>query len=193
MKSRYFIYFLLLSFFVGTSYAAIKNKPIVCTQEYVLCTSAPCVPDPRHPDYAICSCVVETGDSVGYTSCEKRTAKQGQFKTKQVTSTFSFKQFNTKKGMNCARGKPWTNCLDAPCTVNPMDSTKAICSCKILHDQAFFTFGGGCDLDTCATGFWSGATKTSGNALRKSLFKQLNITKNPWPNNSCSSDKTKNK
>jgi hypothetical protein len=143
-------------------------------QEYALCTSAPCIPDPRHSDYAICSCAVENGDSVGNKNCKQRIPKQDQFNVKQVISTFSFEQFKTKKSMTCAKGTPWTDCVDAPCTVNPMDPTKAICSCKINYDQAYFTFGGDCDTKTCATGFWSGATTSAGTLLRKSL---LEVTK----------------
>ena len=189
MKNRNLILFLLLSFFAVTPYAVSKGSPIICTQEYALCTSAPCIPDPRNPDYAICSCVVENGDSAGYQTCDKRTPKKGPFKARQVSSTFSFKQFNSKKSMSCARGKPWTDCLDAPCIINPMDKKKAICSCKINHDQAFITFGGGCDVNTCATGFWSGATITTSRALRKALFEKLNITQNPWPNEKCANEK----
>ncbi|MCL9684446.1 hypothetical protein [Legionella maioricensis] len=189
MKNCYLILMLLLSFFTVSSYAASKDQPIICIQEYALCTSAPCIPDPRNPDYAICSCVVETGDSIGYQTCAKRAPQKGPFKTRQLSSTFSFKQFNTKKSMSCARGKPWTDCLDAPCTVNPRDKKKAICSCKINHDQDFVTFGGGCDVATCATGFWSGATITTSKALRKSLLEKLNITQNPWPNGKCSGEK----
>lgn len=180
MKHYYYQIALLFSLFIGVTNAA---TPIVCSQEYVLCTSAPCVPDPRHPDYAICSCVVENGDSIGYKTCAQRTPQKGQFKIKRLVSTFSFKQFSTKKTMRCARGKPWASCLDAPCTVNPLSPTKAICSCKINHDQDFVTLGGGCDEQTCATGLWSGSMISSGKSLRKALLEKMGITKNPWTNN----------
>lgn len=170
MKHYYLACTLLLLF--NTAFA----KPIICTQEYALCTSAPCVPDPRHPDYAICSCVVENGESIGYKTCQQRAPQTKPFNSKQLISTFSFKQFSSKKSLNCPQGMPWTNCLDAPCTVDPMDASKAICSCKIDHTQAFFTFGGDCNSKTCANGFWSGATKASGILLRKALLKK---TANP--------------
>ncbi|WP_197933204.1 hypothetical protein [Legionella antarctica] len=189
MNSRYLMLFLILAFFTVTAHAVSKASPIICSQEYALCTSAPCIPDPRHPDYAICSCVIETGDSVGYQTCAKRVPQKGGFKIKHLTSTFSFKQFNNRKSMSCPRGKPWTDCLDAPCTINPMNKKKAICSCKINHDQNFVTFGGGCDTTTCVTGFWSGATATTSRALRKSLLEKLNITTNPWPNEKCPGEK----
>jgi hypothetical protein len=183
MRYCYFTIFLIINFLIGLSYA-VQNKPIVCSQEYALCTSAPCIPDPRHHDYAICSCVVENGNSVGYKNCKQRMPKQDQFNTKQVTSTFSFEQFKTKKSMTCLKGTPWTDCVDALCTVNPMDPTKAICSCKISHDQAYFTFGGDCDTKTCATGFWSGATTSVGTLFRNAL---LAVTKDQSSSiaNSC--------
>jgi hypothetical protein len=167
------------------AYAAQQPSPIVCTQEYALCTSAPCIPDPRHPGYAMCSCVVKQGDSAGYKSCKDRIPKKFPDNTIRVISTFSFAQFDSKKAMSCARGMPWTNCVDAPCTVNPMNHDQAICSCPIKHEEEFFTFGGDCKTKTCATGFWSGATDSSAIVFRNAMFKKLNITKNPWPNAAC--------
>ncbi len=181
--------FLIVSLLMSASYAS-QTKPIVCKQEYALCTSAPCIPDPRHPNYAICACVVLNGNSVGYKDCKQRLPKQDPFNVKQVISTFSFEQFKTKKSMTCAKGTPWTNCVDAPCTVDPMDPTKSICSCKISHDQAYFTFGGGCDTTTCTTGFWSGATSSAGTLLRNAL---LAVTQNPSKSvdNHCTSINSK--
>ena len=183
MKYCYFAIFLIITKLSGLSYA-VQNKPIVCTQEYALCTSAPCIPDPRHPDYAICSCAVENGNSVGYKNCKKRMPRQELFNAKQVISTFSFEQFKTKKSMSCVKGTPWTDCVDAPCTVNPLDQTKAICSCKISQDQGYFTFGGDCDTKTCATGFWSGTIPSASTLLRNAL---LEVTNEPSKSiaNSC--------
>lgn len=177
--------FILSAFFVSFLQAAQNTKPIVCDQDYVLCTSAPCIPDPRHDGFAICTCDVEKGNSVGYKSCEKRAPQVKQFKIKQLVSTFSFKQFKTKKGMTCARGKPWTDCVDAPCTLNPRNPDKAICSCKLKHDQTFVTFGGQCKTDTCSSGFWSGAQISSSTQLRNALLNALNITQNPWTDVTC--------
>ena len=174
MSFRYLLF--IIALLINPSYAS-QTKAVVCDQEYVLCTSASCIPDPRHEKFAICSCDVEKGPSVGYKSCEKRKPKMKSFKVKQLISTFSFKQFNTKKNMTCPRGKPWTNCLDAPCTVNPLDNKKAICSCEIKHDQVFVTLGGTCDADTCSNAFWSGAMISSSTALRDSLLKNISCPK----------------
>ena len=175
----------LLGFVINDSYAVTHGKPVICNQEYVLCTSAPCIPDPRHPDYAICSCVVEKGESIGYKSCEERAPKEVKFKVKQLISTFSFEQFKTKKSLTCAKGIPWTNCVDSPCTVNPRDPSQAICSCKILNEQSFLTFGGNCEVKNCENGFWSGATIEADSSLRKPLLKKLNTSADSLANSIC--------
>lgn len=177
--------YLLFSALIGANYAAVAPKIIICNQDYALCTSAACVPDPRHANYALCSCVIEKGNSAGYTSCAKRMPKQGQFKTKYLVSTFSFEQFNSKKSMVCSKGMPWTNCVDAPCTVNPLEPNKALCSCAINYSQSFVTFGGECNVATCVNGFWSGATISTSHALRQALSSTLKIMNNPWPNMAC--------
>ena len=177
---------LIACLILSPALAAQPKHVNICTQEYALCTSAPCIPDPRHPGYAICSCVVKQGDSAGYQSCQQRAPKQYADKTSLIISTFSFAQFDEKKAMSCSKGQPWTDCVDSPCVVNPMDPSKAICSCPIKHEQVYFTFGGDCDTKTCVTGFWSGSTDASGIELRNAMLKKLNITKNPWPNSACS-------
>ena len=178
--------FTILFFFMTTAHAASQAKPIICEQKYALCTSAPCIPDPRHPGFALCTCDVKEGTSAGYTTCKYRQPKEAADKTTQIISTFSFAQFDTKKALNCTKGMPWTDCVDSPCTINPMNHDQAICSCPVKHTQAFFTFGGDCKTDTCSTGFWSGNTDAAGIILRDAMFKKLNITKNPWPNSACS-------
>lgn len=176
---------LMVCCIINTAYATTQGSPVICTQEYALCTSAPCMPDPRHTGYAICSCDVKQGDSAGYTSCKQREPKVNSDKTTHIISTFSFAQFDTKKALTCPKGMPWTDCVDSPCTVNPMNPEQAICSCPIKNEQSFFTFGGDCNTTTCATGFWSGATDKAGTELRNAMFKKLNITTNPWPNAAC--------
>jgi hypothetical protein len=182
MQAPHLILSLVTTFIMSVVYAA---QPVVCSQEFALCTSAPCVPDPRSKEYAICSCVVEKGESVGYKSCKDRMPKQWRAQTRQIVSTFSFQQFSTKKSMSCPKGMPWTNCVDAPCTINPMEPDKAICSCKIIDNQPFFTFGGNCDTKTCANGFWSGATKSSDSVIRNTLLEKLNQVNNPPQETVC--------
>ena len=180
---------LLLLIISGTASAAIKAAPIVCTQEYALCSSARCVPDPRDNRLAICSCVVEHGASAGYTSCSDRKPRVTSLKVRQLTSTFSFQQSATKKSLSCARGNPWTNCLDAPCTVDPMHPDLAICSCPIHHNQDFVTFGGECDQHQCENGFWSGADPDTSQALRGALPEKMNKEHMSSINLSCPAEK----
>jgi hypothetical protein len=66
MKQGCYLVFLICSFFTSSHFAAVQSKPIICNQKYALCTSAPCIPDPRDSKYALCTCDVEAGDSVGY-------------------------------------------------------------------------------------------------------------------------------
>lgn len=170
------IFVLLILFFALCSSSFAAKKPTVCHQEYAICSSAQCIPDPRHKGFALCACHVENGANAGYSSCEQRKPVLNQDNTTRLLSTFSLFQVGEKKSMSCSKGYHWTNCLDSPCTINPMDRTKAICSCPVVHNQAFVTFGGDCNMKTCATGFWSGATKTQSEELRNTMQKTTNTS-----------------
>lgn len=179
---------LILSLFLTTSYAANPAHAIICEQSYALCTSAPCVPDPKNPGQSICDCVVQQGKSAGFSACEKRKPYADKYKATHLTSTFSFNQFASKKALACAKGNPWNNCVDKPCTVDPQNPNRAICLCQLNNTQAFFTLGGNCDSNTCASGFWSGAvvgvmTDTLRGALK-------NDTKETVTSVSCSPNPT---
>lgn len=160
-------------FFLTNSFAEEPAKPIICDQDYALCTSARCIPAPGSSTNAICDCSVEKGKSAGYKTCKERKPVEDKFKVTSLISTFSFEQFATKRPMNCPEGLPWTNCVDRLCTVDPQNSKRALCNCMIERTQAFFTFGGDCNTNTCATGFWSGATQADGIILRKALMQEL--------------------
>lgn len=150
------------------SAADTSSKPIVCNQEYALCTSAPCTLDPADKTHAKCLCDVLKGNSVGYATCEQRKPVTTKDKA-QITSTFSFTQFATKKSLSCKAGLPWTNCVDSPCEVVPGDPTHAVCNCPIVNTGAFFTLGGNCDAASCNT-LWSGATLAMGQVLQSALI-----------------------
>ncbi len=186
---RYTINFMFLFFFLSAIYANEPATPIVCDQEYALCTSARCIPTPGSSTKAICDCVVNKGKSVGYKTCQQRLPRQDKYKVTSLISTFSFAQFATKTPMNCPEGSPWTNCVDMPCTVDPQNPKHALCNCKINDTQAFFTFGGDCNTNTCSTGFWSGATETTGVILRNALIKKMNPKPNTSPE-ACISKKS---
>jgi hypothetical protein len=161
----------VISIFLSDIYAASASHTVVCEQAYALCTSAPCIPDPSNPGKSICDCVVQQGKSAGFTSCEKRKPHIDQYQVTHLISTFSFEQFAAKKSLDCPKGMPWSNCVDMPCTVDPQNVNRAICLCQLSATQAFFTFGGNCEHRTCASGFWSGATRGPvSDALRDALI-----------------------
>ena len=69
------------------------DSGIICNNEYVLCTSAPCVPDPTDPDSkAICSCEVNKGKNFGMSQCKARTPVTDSNGVTKVLSTYSFAQ-----------------------------------------------------------------------------------------------------
>ncbi|MEQ9618748.1 MAG: hypothetical protein RIG61_06205 [Deltaproteobacteria bacterium] len=134
----------------------------VCNNEYVLCTSAPCIPDPSSPDSkAICSCEVNRGPNFGMSDCEARKPSTDSNGVKKALSTYSFAQAPAKPVLSCPEGKPWTDCLDQPCIVDPINPLKAICTCRIVRDRPFVTYGGECNTFTCDNAYWSAATLAS--------------------------------
>jgi len=153
---------------------------VICDGPYALCTSAPCVPDPRDPqNKSICECVVEMGKSFGNSTCEERKAKALPDGTKTVVSTYSFEQVPVTQLMSCPSGKPWSNCLDYPCTVDPLDTKRAVCSCKIERQGEWVTYGGSCVQGSCGLGYWSGATKDAYLGGSKYLAKELGLKEIP--------------
>ncbi|WP_444884795.1 hypothetical protein [Microbulbifer sp. PSTR4-B] len=190
MKKHSFLFIMILIAlaFIGFNAAAeeVKPKPPqssegnICSNEYVLCTSAPCIPDPRNPDSnAICQCDVNKGLNFGMSACKARIPVTDSTGVKKILSTFSFAQAPTKPVLSCPEGNPWTDCLDQPCIVNPMNPLKAICTCKIVRDQPFVTFGGDCVSLTCDTGYWSGATVGSYIGASKQLMKAFGLDQTP--------------
>jgi hypothetical protein len=149
---------LLAALVVACGVAKSKGDELyLCKQEYALCTSARCIPDPLNPKVAICFCDVEEGYSMASVPCEK-TAPANENGIKTVTSAFSLEQLKSgKQVMTCPAGTPWTWCLDKKCTVDPTDPKKAICICDVVRQDEWITFGGDCDTSTCETGYWSAA------------------------------------
>src|SRR5947209_19750292 len=41
-----------------------------CQQQFALCTSAPCIPEPGNPKVAICTCDVENGPYLATVACD---------------------------------------------------------------------------------------------------------------------------
>jgi hypothetical protein len=158
-----------------------KGTNTLCEQPYALCTSAPCVPQPGDPTKAICWCDVEEGKSMSTVPCDTIRPSTDADGIRTVYSTFSLEQAQEgKKGMKCPNGAPWTWCLNKICTVDPSKPEKAICVCDVVRGTGdWMTFGGGCDVSACKTGYWSGALLAdfeSGNAF---MAKALGLTKSP--------------
>ncbi len=151
----------------------------ICDQEYALCTSAPCIPDPANPGKAICFCQMHNGKSFGQTSCKNRAPFIDAHGTHFVKSTYSFAEYDSKKTMLCPDGTPWTFCLDKQCTVDPKDPSRAICACDIYRTGRFLTLGGNCDTKTCETGYWSGATVDDVGVAMKVLVKAMGLQEEP--------------
>ena len=140
------------------TYANIQPAYHVCKNEYALCTSAQCIPNPNNPKgEAICRCDVHHGTNLGNSTCQQRIPKVVN-DIVLVKSTFSFKQFGKMKHMTCPNKVAWSDCLDSNCTVDPINPKHAICNCKLKWSQASVTLGGNCDQNTCKTGYWSAAT-----------------------------------
>jgi thiol-disulfide isomerase/thioredoxin len=126
----------------------------LCDQRYALCTNAACHPSPSNANVVICKCVVVSGYSVGFKSCEERaprgTTLHSNFSTQLVTSHTAV--------LSCPEKDPWANCLDVACTVDPTDPTKANCQCILVRTGPSLTFGGECDTSSCSSVIWSAAT-----------------------------------
>lgn len=164
---------------------AAAQKTIICdAKQYALCTSAQCIPDPLNLAKTICFCEVHPGKSLGHTSCQERVPYTDHVGVRHVTSTFAFNDFATKKSMTCPSGAVWSDCLDQPCVLDPMDSSKAICACKAVPTGASQTFGGNCDTSTCDKGYWSGASLDGNKKNIGILAKALGLKKSPL--RSCS-------
>jgi len=106
MKRVSFLFTMVLSvlFLAGLEAGAEKGgdttirsgSGTICNNEYVLCTSAPCVPDPSNPDSrAICSCDVNKGLNFGMSQCEARTPVTDSNSVTKALSTYSFAQAPT--------------------------------------------------------------------------------------------------
>ncbi len=118
----------------------------VDTPRFALCTSAPCEIDTSDSKYAICHCDVESGANWGKTTCEER-MPQGT----ELRSDFSPIQAGPPqylKALVCENEQTWASCLDAPCTVDPHDPTKAKCKCTVATSP-WHTLGGECDPAEC--------------------------------------------
>lgn len=158
-----------------------NNKNYLCKQQYALCTSALCIPQPDDPTKAVCFCDVNEGPSVATVECDTIAPSTNENGIRTVYSTFSLEQFSEgKKGMKCPSNTPWTWCLNKRCTVDPTNSRKAICRCDVMRNTGeWMTLGGDCDTSTCQTGYWSGAKMSDFENGIAFLLKSMGSDKSP--------------
>ncbi len=152
----------------------------LCKQQYALCTSAKCVPQPGDPTKAICFCDVEEGQSMATVDCDTIKPSTDANGIQTVYSTFSLLQFDQGlQRMKCPEGTPWSWCLNKRCTVDPSNPKKAICTCDVMRTGEWMTLGGNCDTSTCKTGYWSGATVSGSEQNGAFLIKALGLDSSP--------------
>ena len=125
-----------------------------CNQTYALCNTAVCERSADDSSVASCPCVVLTGYSMGFKTCEQR-AQHGS----SLFSTFSTANVNSEFGiLACPDSAAWVNCLDYPCEMDPRDPALATCQCTVVEQGPFRTFGGYCDERVCTPELLSGTS-----------------------------------
>ena len=152
----------------------------LCQQQFALCTSAPCIPEPGNPTVAICSCDVEDSPSLASVACDTVKPSTDANGIRTVYSQFALKQWQQgKKTLKCPSGTPWTWCLDKRCTVDPANPKKAICACDVVRTGEWITAGGNCNRATCNTAYWSAAPLDAFSDGTDFLLKSLKLKKSP--------------
>ena len=168
----------LIAAFAHAESAQAENY--LCQQQFALCTSAPCIPEPGNPKVAICSCDVEDGPSLASVACDTVKPSTDANGIRTVYSQFALKQWQQgKKTLKCPSGTPWTWCLDKPCTVDPANPKKAICACDVVRTGEWITAGGNCNTATCNTAYWSAAPLDAFSDGTDFLLKSLKLKKSP--------------
>jgi hypothetical protein len=159
---------------------SVQAENYLCQQQFALCTSAPCIPEPGNPTVAICSCDVEDGPSLASVACDTVKPSTDANGIRTVYSQFALKQWQQgKKTLKCPSGTPWTWCLDKRCTVDPANPKKAICACDVVRTGEWITAGGNCNRATCNTAYWSAAPLDAFSDGTDFLLKSLKLKKSP--------------
>jgi hypothetical protein len=168
----------LAAAFGATHSARAENH--LCRQQFALCTSAPCIPEPGNPKVAMCSCDVEDGTNLATVACDTVKPNTDANGVRTVYSQFALKQWQQgKRTLTCPAGTPWTWCLNKPCTVDPANPKKAMCACDVVRTGEWITAGGNCNTATCNTAYWSGAASDAFLDGIDFMLKSLNIKKSP--------------
>ena len=132
-----------------TQQISAQDKPLLCDQQFALCTSARCIPEPGNPKVALCTCDVWNGKGMtGFVaSCDAVKPSTDANGWRTVYSYFALTQsYQGKRLMKCPANTPWAECLNAKCTVDPADPSKAICACETkVQTGEWVTWGGNCN------------------------------------------------
>jgi hypothetical protein len=82
--------------------------------------------------------------------------------------------------MKCPAGTPWAECLNAKCTVDPADSSKATCACETkVQTGEWVTWAGNCNTQSCIKAFLNGTTVAEMPPGVDFLVKELDLKKSP--------------
>ena len=161
---------------------------LLCDQQFALCTSAPCIPAPGNPKVALCTCDVWDGKgaTAGVASCDAVKPSTDANGWRTVYSYFALTQSHQgKRLMTCPAGTPWAECLNAKCTVDPADPSKATCDCETKFQTGeWVTWGGNCETQSCGKAFLNGTTVAEVSPGVEFLMKELDLKKSPvnWCN-----------
>jgi len=152
----------------------MKNQDVFCNGTYALCIKAPCSAIPTIDrlgnyavDYALCSCDLEKGWSMGPGACTDRTPVKKKDGRTYLISTYSNLFNATEKTLSCPKNTLWAWCYGAPCVVDQKAPNKAVCTCPVMQSAAK-TLGGNCQQSACS-GIWSAATP-AGDAFANEHF-----------------------
>jgi hypothetical protein len=146
-----------------TAGSKISQYATFCEGQYALCIKAPCEPVVTSNgdgtfsiSEANCRCDVISGWSMGPATCAERAPVQQDGRT-YLMSTYSNFFNKTNLTLTCASEQTlWAWCYGAPCSIDPKDPTKAICTCPTAKSAAR-TLGGSCQQDACKS-IWSAAS-----------------------------------
>jgi hypothetical protein len=152
----------------SSSAAPPPNLPkfIVCKSTYALCTTAFCSPIAGNDKQVSCNCIVQTGYSAGLTACQPVTI------TPEGTTQLVSRYFPIRSYAVCSNSRPWANCVDSPCLVDPTSSSFATCYCDLEQNQGDYLIVNAVEQynsASCTTGVISSATITQANQLTEFL------------------------
>ncbi len=157
-KNITFILFTGLLMFLPKT--TLANKAYICKSQYALCTTAKCSPIPGQAELSLCFCKTESGYSAGEKPCKKAET------TPEGYTLINSRYYPIESYVSCSNARPWANCLDSPCIIDPSDPSKAVCTCSIVKNQGpYIIVTDTCNKSGCETGLTSSATVKSSDEL----------------------------